>query len=92
VAFLFGIDAAPKLEVLVEDPPASDWSKLRRLLEYTAEGSLRNRPERVKNRIVRGRAFKTLTRLRKDVAEVAYRPSACERAYCLVVVRQTIQV
>jgi hypothetical protein len=33
-----------------------------------------------------------LTRLREDVAEVAYRPTACQRTYRLIIVRQTIQV
>ena len=34
----------------------------------------------------------TLTRLREDVAEVAYQPTACQRAYRLIDVRQTIRV
>jgi hypothetical protein len=52
----------------------------------------RKRPEKVKDRIVRERGFQTLTRIREDVAEVAYRPTACQRTYRLVIVRQTIQV
>jgi hypothetical protein len=33
-----------------------------------------------------------LTRVREDVAEVAYRPTACQRTYRLIIVRQTIRV
>jgi hypothetical protein len=33
-----------------------------------------------------------LTRIREDVAEVVYRPTACRRAYRLIIVRQTIKV
>jgi hypothetical protein len=33
-----------------------------------------------------------LTRVREDVAEVAYRPTACPRTYRLIIVRQTIRV
>ena len=33
-----------------------------------------------------------MTRIREDVAEVAYRPTACQRTYRLIIVRQTIQV
>ena len=33
-----------------------------------------------------------MTRLREDVAEVAYQPTACQRTYRLIIVRQTIAV
>jgi hypothetical protein len=92
VTFLFGIDAMPNLKALAEDLPASDWAELRRPPQYTTRGEPRTRPEKVKDRIVRQRGFKTLTRLREDVAEVAYRPTACQRTYRLILVRQTIQV
>src|SRR5262249_30350987 len=92
VTFLFGIDAMPNLKALAEDLPASDWAGLQRPPQYTTQGKPRTRPERVKDRIVRERGFKTLTRLREDVAEVAYRPTACQRTYRLILVRQTIQV
>jgi hypothetical protein len=92
VTFLFGIDAMANLKAIAEEVPATDWSELQRPPQYTAQGKTRERPERVKDRIVRERGFKTLTRIREDVAEVAYRPTACQRAYRLIIVRQTIQV
>ena len=92
VTFLFGIDAMPNLKAIAEDLPASDWAELQRPPQYTAKGKPRKRPEKVKDRIVRERGFKTLTRVREDVAEVAYRPTACQRTYRLIIVRQTIQV
>src|SRR5512135_1551572 len=92
VMSLFGIDAMPNLKGLAEDLPASGWAELQRPPQYAAEGKPRKRPERVKDRIVRERGFKTLTRLREDVAELAYQPTACQRTYRLIVVRQTIQV
>jgi hypothetical protein len=91
VKFLFGIDAMPNLVATAEGVPAADWAELRRP-PRTAKGPPRRRPERVKDRIVRDRGFKTLTRIREDVTEVAYRPTACRRAYRLIVVRQTIGV
>jgi hypothetical protein len=92
VTFLFGIDAMPNLKALAEDLPASAWTTLRRPPQYTAQGKARQRPERVKDQIVRQRGFKTLTRSREDVAEVKYRPTACQRTYRLIIVRQTILV
>jgi hypothetical protein len=92
VMFLFGIDAMPKLKARAEDQPASAWSELQRPQPYQAQGPPRNRPERVKDQIVRDRGFETWTRLREDVAEVAYQPAACHRTDRLIVVRQTIAV
>jgi hypothetical protein len=92
VTFLFGIDAMPNLKAIAECLPASDWSELRRPPQYAARGKPRARPERVKDRIVRERGFEALTRVREDVAVVAYRPTACQGSYRLVIVRQTIAV
>jgi len=92
VAFLFGIDAMPNLKALAEDLPAAAWSELQRPPRYAARGKPRARPERVKDRIVRDRGFETLTRDREDVAVVAYRPTACQETYRLVIVRQRIMV
>src|SRR3954463_6746949 len=83
VTFLFGIDAMPNLKVIAEDRPASDWTELQRLPPYAAKGKARKRPERVKDRIVRERGFRTLTRVREDVTAVAYRPTVCRRTYRL---------
>jgi hypothetical protein len=92
VTFLFGIDAMPNLKAIAEDRPASDWAELQRPPQYTAKGKPRKRPEKVKDRIVRERGFKTLTRHCEDVTAVAYRPTACQRTYRLIIVRQTIRV
>src|SRR5512147_1189826 len=92
VLFLFGIDAMPNLKALAEGLPASDWVELQRPPRSTAEEKPRRRPERVKDRIVRERGFETLTRIREDVAEVGYRPTACQESYRLIIVRQTIAV
>jgi hypothetical protein len=92
VTFLFGIDAMPNLKGLAEDLPPSGWVELQRPPQYTAKGPPRKRPEKIKDRIVRQREFETLTRIREDVAEVAYQPTACHRTYRLIIVRQTIMV
>jgi hypothetical protein len=92
VTFLFGIDAMPNLKAIAEDLPASDWAELQRPPQYKAQGKSRACPERIKDRIVRERGFKTLTRVREDVAEVSYQPTVCQRTYRLILIRQTIQV
>jgi Transposase DDE domain group 1 len=92
VTFVFGIDAKPNLKALAEDLPESAWSELQRPPQYQTQGKTRKRPERVKDRIVRQRAFETLTRIREEVAEIPYRPTACQRTYRLIIVRQTVMV
>jgi hypothetical protein len=92
VTFLFGIDAMPNLKAIAEDLPASDWIELQRPPQYVARGKPRTRPEKLKDRIVRERGFETLTRIREDVAEVSYRPTACQESYRLIIVRQPIAV
>jgi Transposase DDE domain group 1 len=92
VSFLFGIDAMPNLKAIAEGLPASDWIELQRPPQSTAQGKPRRRPERVKDRIVRERRFETLTRIREDVAEVSYRPTACQESDRLIILRQTIAV
>jgi hypothetical protein len=92
VTFLFGIDAMPNLKAIAEDLPASSWVELQRLPQYVAKGKPRKRPEKVKDEIVRANGYKTLTRIKEEVAEVVYRPTACQRTYRLIIVRQTIKV
>ncbi len=92
VTFLFGIDAMPNLKAIAEDLPATDWVELQRQPQYTAQGRPRKRPENVKDRIVRENGYKTLTRIKEEVAEVAYRPVACRRTYRLITIRQTVKV
>src|SRR3954454_10259124 len=59
VTFLFGIDAMPNLKAIAEDRPETDWSELQRPPQSTAQGKSRKRPEKVKDRVVRERGFKT---------------------------------
>jgi hypothetical protein len=92
VTFLFGIDAMPNLKAIAEDLPASSWAELQRLPQYAAKGKPRKRPEKVKDGIVRENGYKTLTRIKEEVAEVAYRPTACQRTFRLIIIRQTIKV
>ena len=92
MTFLFGIDAMPNLKAIAEDLPASAWVELQRPPQYTAQGKPRQRPENVKDQIVREHGYKTLTRIQEEVAEVAYRPTACRQTYRLIIVRQTIKV
>ena len=90
--FIFGYDAMPNLKALAEDLPASAWQTLQRPPRYEVKTQPRQRPDKVKDRIVRERGFETLTLGREEVAEFDYRPTACQQTYRMVVVRKNLSV
>ena len=90
VRFLFGYNALPNLIAIAEELPASAWQPLRRPPRYPVKTRPRQRPDPIKDRIVRQRQFDVLRLQSEEVAEFDYRPTACARAYRMVVVRKHI--
>lgn len=60
--------------------------------EYEIKTVPRAKPERVKEKIVRQREFKNIVLKCEDVAEMDYRPAACQKTYRLVVVRKNLSI
>jgi hypothetical protein len=90
--FLFGFDATPNLKARAEELPATAWRPLPRLPAYTVQTQPRQRPANVKEGIVVARDFKNRRLVSEEVAEFAYRPTACSQSYRMVVVRKNISV
>jgi len=90
--FLFGFDATPNLKTRAEELPATAWRPLTRLPAYTAQTQPRQRPANVKEGIVVARDFENRRLASEEVAEFAYRPTACRQSYRMVVVRKNISV
>jgi Transposase DDE domain group 1 len=90
--FVFGYDAAPNLKVLAADLPAEAWQPLPRPPARTLQTQPRPRPDNVKEAIVVEREFDNRRLCSEEVAEFYYRPTACDRAYRLIVVRKNISV
>jgi hypothetical protein len=90
VRFIFGFDAVPKLVAMAEELPEKSWRRLHRPARYRVRTQPRQRPDNVKDRIVKEREFETLRLQSEDVAEFAYRPIACDKSYRMVVVRKNI--
>ena len=57
---------------------------------YEVQTQPRQRPDKVKDRIVRERKFDVLRLKSEEVAEFDYRPTACENSYRMVVIRKHI--
>jgi Transposase DDE domain group 1 len=90
VRFIFGYNAMPNLKGIADDLPDSAWRKLNRPAHYQVKTQPRQKPENIKDRVVRERRFETLRLESEDVAEFDYTPSACRKTYRMVVVRKNI--
>ena len=92
VSFIFGVDAMPNLKALAAELPESDWDRLARPPRYQVKTTERNKPENVKERIVRERGYENLVLQYEDVAEFDYRPGKCKHTYRMIALRKTISV
>ncbi|QEH37382.1 hypothetical protein OJF2_59720 [Aquisphaera giovannonii] len=89
VRFIFGLDAMPNLVALAEALPEGAYGYLERP-EPPIGTVPRERPERHKAKVVEAREFETIGTLEEMVAEFDYRPTACDRAYRVVVLRKRL--
>jgi hypothetical protein len=92
IRFIFGIDARENLKALAEGLPAQAYSVLVRPPKYEIKTKPRQRPERVKEEIVRLRKYETIRLLEEMVAEFEYRPVACQKSYRIVVLRKRLAI
>lgn len=91
VRFIFGLDKSWEKHVSADDLQASAWQKLERP-RYPVKTQPRQKPKRVKEQIVRERAFENKRLVSEEVAEMPYRPTACNNTYRLIVVRKNLSV
>ena len=92
IRFFFGYDATPNLVDIADKLPQTAWRRLERPARYTVKTKPRQRPENVKEQIVKQREFENKRLVSEDVAEFKYQPIACGKAYRMVVVRKNISV
>ena len=92
VQFLFGIDSRANMVRLAEELPQPRWKRLDRPLKHEVKTEPRQRPDNVKEEIVREREFNNIRLKSEDVAEFSYTPTACERIYRIVVVRKNLSI
>jgi hypothetical protein len=94
VRFVFGYDAKKNLKAYADDIRADVYGELVRRAKraFVEQEKRRACPVRVKDTIVRKRGFKTIRLHSEDIAEFSYKPTACARAYRMVVVRKNLSV
>jgi len=86
------MDAGSALVTRAEDLPEAAWEELKRAAKYEVKTEPRQRPENVKEQIVREREYRNVRLKSEQVAEFAYRPGKCRREYRVVVVRKNLSV
>jgi hypothetical protein len=92
VQFVFGIDAMKNLVEKANELAPSAWRPLVRPPKYEVRTRERARPENVKERIVKEREFENIRLESEEVAEFAYRPTKCRRAYRVVTLKKNLAV
>jgi hypothetical protein len=92
VRFIFGYDASEGLIRRAEALPAAAWTPLVRRPAYAVETEPRQRPVNVKAATIAAREFKNFRLEAEAVAAFPYQPTACAKAYRMVVVRKNISV
>ena len=90
--FVFGYDAKPNLVGMANALPETSWMPLDRPARYEIKTEERQRPENVKERIVREREFKNIRLQSEQVAEFDYSPVHCRETYRMIVLRKNLSV
>ena len=80
------------LNEIANNLPQNSWTSLERPTKYQVATEPRQRPENVKERIVREKKYKNIRLQSEDVAEFSYSPTLCEKEYRVVVVRKNLSI
>jgi hypothetical protein len=88
IGFVFGMDSHATLRALAQGVPEQTWRLLERPPSYQVKTQTRQRPENVKESVVKRRGFRNVRLIREEVASLRYKPCACEQEYIVVVVRK----
>jgi len=92
VRFVFGYDAKQNLIKIADGLREAAWKPLQRPAPYEVQTEERQRPENVKEQVVKEREFKNIRLRSEQVAEFDYRPVHCSKTYRMVVVRKNLTV
>ena len=85
-------DAYPNLVDKADQLPQSAWKPLDRPPRYEVKTDSRERPNNVKEQIVKQRQYRNIRLDSEQVAEFDYRPTQCRKTYRLVGVRENLSV
>ncbi len=90
--FVFGMDAHACLIKRAEGLPVDAWKVLKRKEKYTVKTQQRQKPENVKEEIVREKGYKNIRLESEWVAEFEYKPGKCKKGYRVVALKKNLSV
>lgn len=90
--FVFGVDARANMVNIAESLDKNKWMPLPHKSTFKEPREPRQRPENVKDRIVKERKFEKIRTDSEAVAEFSYRPGKCQKTYRIVVIRKNLTV
>jgi len=86
------VDAHSKLVAIAESLPEVRWMELPHQSSLEEPREPRQRPENVKNRIVKERGYKSIRTDSEQEAEFTYHPGKCKNPYRGVALRRNLSV
>ncbi len=89
IEFVFGYACYANLRERADSLPSTAWTRLERK-GYEIKTAPRQRPENVRDRVVKQRGYKNIRLEEEHYAEFDYRPAKCCESYRMVVVRKTL--
>jgi hypothetical protein len=90
--FILGMDAMPNLKKIADAIDSSDWEPLERKPKYKIKTRRRERPENIKEQVVKQRKFKNIQTISEHLAEFEYRPGKCDKTYRMIVLKKQLHV
>ena len=92
VDFVFGMDARAVLIKRAEELTKDAWKVLVRKPKYTVKTQERQKPESIKEEIVKEKGYKNIRLESERVAEFEYQPGKCDKMYRIVVLKKNLSV
>lgn len=92
VHFVFGVDSMKNLREQAEAAPKSFYTELVRQAERIIKTKPRQRPQNVKEQIIKQNGYKNLHLNSEEIFEFEYKPDACKKSYRIVALRKNITV
>jgi hypothetical protein len=92
VKWVLGYDAYPNLVARAQQIDPAAWQPLQRPARYQVQTEPRQRPDNVKEAIIREREYKNIRLQSEQVAQFVYQPGKCQKEYRMVVVRKNLSI
>ena len=90
--FVFGMDAHACLIKCAEELPKEAWKALKRREKNPVKTQQRQKPENVKEEIVKEKGYKNIRLESEWVAEFEYKPGKCKKGYRVVALKKNLTV